>query len=299
MRERSGSAAISGSRSAGSDCQTRSDSPSCSWIRPKIEAAPSQPSLSWIAATPRAFATRMPSRVASTHSSSVTVTKRSRKRQADSSRRIPVGSPSGAALDDAARLVEIAAGAGEAGRVEPERVVVLRPQGRRRLSGDRVERGSGRRPPPRPRPASRCRGSSFTAAWVRRDERQRRRQRVRLLEADVVARERPRREVDVRVGERRQHAAAGEVDPLGRRQRPLVGADAAGDERPRDRERTAGRQRRVERADDAVVEDHAGSTAGSSRRCSDRARRRRPGPCSRGEVPRAAGAGPTSGRGTP
>ena len=36
-----------------------------------------------------AFARRIPSRVAATHSSSVTVTKRSRKRQADSSRRMP------------------------------------------------------------------------------------------------------------------------------------------------------------------------------------------------------------------
>ncbi len=64
-----------------------------SWIRAKIAFAPSQPSLSWIAATPRPFATLIPSRVASTHSSSVTVTNRSRKRQADSSLRIPVGSP--------------------------------------------------------------------------------------------------------------------------------------------------------------------------------------------------------------
>ena len=76
-------------------------------MRPKIAAAPSQPSLSWIAADPAAFATRMPSRVASTHSSSVTVTNRSRKRHADSSRRTPVGSPR-VALDDAAGYLQVA-----------------------------------------------------------------------------------------------------------------------------------------------------------------------------------------------
>ena len=42
--------------------------------RPKIAGAPSQPSLSWIAPTPRAFASLSPSRVAATHSSSETVT---------------------------------------------------------------------------------------------------------------------------------------------------------------------------------------------------------------------------------
>ena len=197
MRDRSGSAATSGSRSAGSDCQTRSDSPSRSWIRPKMEAAPSQPSLSWIAATPRAFATRMPSRVASTHSSSVTVTKRSRKRHADSSRRIPVGRAVRVALDDPARNVEVAAGGGQARRVEPERVVVLRPQrgGRRPCHG--VER-SGRRPlgPGRVAPAGTA-DPGAAAPGVVGNERQSRRDRVGALEVDVVARERPGGEVHV------------------------------------------------------------------------------------------------------
>ena len=88
---------------------------------------------------------RMPSRDASTHSSSVTVTKRSRKRQADSSRRTPVGAPVRVALDDAARHVEVACGPGERRAVEPERVVVLRPQRGRRVAGDGVERRRGRR----------------------------------------------------------------------------------------------------------------------------------------------------------
>jgi hypothetical protein len=49
--------------------------------------------LSWIAVTPRAFASRIAEREASTISSSVAAAWRSRKCQHDSSRRTPVGSP--------------------------------------------------------------------------------------------------------------------------------------------------------------------------------------------------------------
>src|SRR6476659_5000841 len=48
------------------------------------------------------------------------------------------------ALDDASVNLEIAAGAGERSRVEPERVVVLRPERGRPLPGDLVERAARR-----------------------------------------------------------------------------------------------------------------------------------------------------------
>ena len=62
----------------------------------------------------------------------------------------------------------------------------------------------------------------------------------------------------MRVGEGGEDAAAAEVDDLGGRERRLVRPDAARDAVARDRERPGERQRRVERADDAVIEDHLG-----------------------------------------
>ena len=168
----------------------------------------------------------------------------------------PRRSPVGVALDDPAGLVEVPACAREAGGVEPERVVVLRPERGRRVSRDRVERrrrmvGSGhaasRQPVPR---------IQVPRARVAGDERERCRDRARLLEPHVVSRQRPGRKVDVGVGECRQHAAAREVDALRRREHPLVRADPARHDRPCDRQCPARRQRGVERADDAVVEDH-------------------------------------------
>ena len=53
---------------------------------------------------------------------------------------------------------------------------------------------------------------------------------------------------------------------LGRRERGLVRADAAGDELARDRERARLRQRGVEGADRAVLEDHARNPIGPGRR---------------------------------
>ena len=74
-----------------------------------MPGAPSHPSLSWIATTPRLAAMRRPARVASTNSSSLGIAKRARNCHADSSRRIPVGSPGLVALDDAALDLEVAA----------------------------------------------------------------------------------------------------------------------------------------------------------------------------------------------
>ena len=63
----------------------------------------------------------------------------------------------------------------------------------------------------------------------------------------------------MRIGEGGEDAAAAEVDSLRCRQSALVGADAADDPIPRDREGRRGRQRRVHRPDDAVRDDHARS----------------------------------------
>ena len=82
-------------------------------------------------------------------------------------------------------------------------------------------------------------------------------QRGASVELDVPLRERPRREVDVRVGEARQNAPTAEVDRVRARERRLVHADAARDPIPGDPERRSRRQRRVERANRPVPEDHA------------------------------------------
>jgi hypothetical protein len=69
--ERRPRARSSSSRSQGKDCHTRTPSSPARWSRSNTSNAPSQPSLSWIATTPREAATRIPSREASTISSTV------------------------------------------------------------------------------------------------------------------------------------------------------------------------------------------------------------------------------------
>ena len=96
------------------------------------------------------------------------------------------------------------------------------------------------------------------------DARERLLERRCSFELDVSLRQRPRREVDVRVRERRQDAAAPKVDPIRGGEGRLVRPDAAGDAIPCDRECRRGRQRRVQRADDAVRDDHARSVNGRS-----------------------------------
>ena len=141
------------------------------------------------------------------------------------------------------------------GRVEPERVRVLRPERGGRVAGRRVELRAGvgssppnRQPSPRIQPPAPGAGA--------RDERERLLDGRAALEPHLRLRERPGREVDVRVGEPGHDGAPAEVDRLGRGERRLVDADAAGDPPARDRERALRRQRRVERADEAVLEDH-------------------------------------------
>ena len=89
-----------------------------------------------------------------------------------------------------------------------------------------------------------------------RDARDRFVERARSLEPHLPLRERPLQEVHVRVGEAGDDAAAAEIHDLRRCERRLVSADAAGDPVAGDRERPRDGQRRVEGADDAVLEDH-------------------------------------------
>ena len=60
----------------------------------------------------------------------------------------------------------------------------------------------------------------------------------------------------MRIRQSRNHRVPAEVDHLGRGQRCLVHPDAAGDRVARNRERTLGRELRIEGADDPVLEDH-------------------------------------------
>ena len=105
-------------------------------VAARSASAPSQPSLSCTATTPRRFASFMPARIASTYSSSaivdVALAELPRRLLAQHAGRLAAL----VALDDAARHLEVAVRAGERGRVEPERVVVLRDQRGRDVAGD-------------------------------------------------------------------------------------------------------------------------------------------------------------------
>jgi hypothetical protein len=78
----------------------------------------------------------------------------------------------------------------------------------------------------------------------------------RVLEADVALRDRPGREMHVRVVESRQDAAAAEVDAVGRGEGSLVRADAAGDPVAGDGHGPRDGQSRVERPGGSIFEDH-------------------------------------------
>jgi len=163
------------------------------------------------------------------------------------------------ALDDAAGHLEVAVRERERGGVEPEGVIVLRDQAGRQVAGDRVEivpRRLACRLPVAAAPAV----PTQPTAGARGDAVQpgkRFFERCAAIEVDLVLRERPCREVDVRVGEAGHDDAAAEIDDLGRRERRLVHADPAGDAAAGDRERALCRHLRVERPDEAVFENHA------------------------------------------
>ena len=262
IREWTPSDSSSGRRSYGIDCQTLSDSPWPAAMRWKIPGAPSHPSLSWIAVTPRRRSEPQP---LARRFHKLVLRHRSEPR-AELPRGFLPQDPGRLSLfvplDDAAFDVEVTAGSRERGGVEPQRVVVLREERGGRLSCHFVEgflRGLdvplGRAPAGAANPAS--------LSGMRPDALERLRERRHALEPHVALRERPGREVDVRVREPRDDAAPAEVDDVGRRQRGLVDADAAGDARSRDRERARDGQRLVHRAHDAVIQDHG---ADSSRR---------------------------------
>ena len=103
-------------------------------------------------------------------------------------------------LDDAAVDLEISLGKGERGRVEPERVVVLRPEGDRSRSCDLVERLPRRLDLP-------CCGAPAGTAdpvavtWMSPHTLEALGHRRRRVQRDVAPGERPGREVDVRIGE--------------------------------------------------------------------------------------------------
>ena len=165
------------------------------------------------------------------------------------------------ALDDAAGHLEVAVGLGQSRGVEPEGVVVLRHQCDGHVARDRVERllASAPRRAPTRRSASRGRAASCPLGTSRDrpgDARERIVERRGAFEPDLTLRERPGGEVDVRVRESREDAAPAQVDPVRARERGLVGADPAGDALAGDREGGRFRERRVEGADDAVLEDH-------------------------------------------
>jgi hypothetical protein len=164
------------------------------------------------------------------------------------------------ALDDASRHLQLRVRARERRRVEPEGVVVLGHEGDRHVARDGVEgllrRLDGRRPLAAA-PAQAAQPAPARDVGERAgDACQRLVQRGGAFEPDLALRESPGGEVDVRVRESRQDAAAAEVDPVRAGEGGLVRADPAGDALPRDREGRRLRERRVERADDAVLEDH-------------------------------------------
>ena len=243
-------------RSCGTDCQTRSVSPSCSPILWKMPAAPSQPSLSWIATTP--LDAREPQAVAGRVHELVLA--RHREAGAELPCRLlaqDAGRLAGSVpLDDASLHLQVAVGERERGGIEPERVVVLRPEQRRSVSGRRVESLLRRLRVPLGRSPARP-ADPAPVARMAPDALERLLEPRHALEPHVALRERPRRKVDVRVREPGHDTPPTEVDDVRCGEDGLVNPHAAGDPIPGDGERTRRGQRRIHGADDAVLQDHA------------------------------------------
>ena len=160
------------------------------------------------------------------------------------------------AFNDTAVDLQVAFRACECRRVEPRRVVVLREEERRRVSRDGVERrGRGLLVPLGGAPAVPAYPGAVSG--MRAHSLERVREAGRPFELHLALRDRPRREVDVRIGEAGKDAAAAEIDDIRAGKRQLVRPDAARHVRSGDRERASRRQRRIHSADDAVLEDHA------------------------------------------
>ena len=227
---------------------------------------------------PRAAASFSPRRIASTYSSAEARRCRAWKRHADSSRRTPVGSPRASRSTTppaTSRSPPASASAAELSQSEwPSFATIaaghvarhLVEQLLRRLAAAPVaaapaapaqhaargrarRRGCGRAP----RRATRCRRGSPAAA------------RAPSVGKCTCASLKPG-----------QHDAPAEVDDVRRGERGLVDADAARDPLARDRERALRRDLRVERPDEAVLEDHRARESRccvASARRSERARR--------------------------
>ena len=136
--------ASSSALSAGSDCQTRRPSAPSASSRCQKRRAPSQPSLSCTAVTPR--------EAASLHARAhrldvlvvggldVAVAELPARLLTQDARRLAVL----VSLDHAAGHLQIAVGEGERGRVEPDRMRVAGHQRDRPVGDDRVQRALGR-----------------------------------------------------------------------------------------------------------------------------------------------------------
>ena len=164
-------------------------------------------------------------------------------------------------LDDAAVGLQVTVRLRQSGRVEPQRVVVTGHERRRRVSRDGVERLASRLdrrrpvtapPAPAPQPAAGLDGPDRVAHSGHGFLEGR-----RAFEPHLTLSGRPRREMHVRVVEARHDTASAEVDALRAGQCRLVRADASRDAFARDRQGPRGRHGRVERVDDAVVQDHS------------------------------------------
>ena len=133
------------------------------------------------------------------------------------------GLPAGVALDDTARHLERLVRTLKCGAVHPQGVVVPRHQRRRHRAGRAVERGAlGRVRPVALAPAEPAQPAARRHARERRlDALERLVTGADALEASLVEPERPGGEVDVRVREAGEDAAAAEIDPTGVRGRPL------------------------------------------------------------------------------
>ena len=158
-------------------------------------------------------------------------------------------------LDDSAFDLEISLRESERRRVQPQRVQVLRPERGRRVTRELVQRLlRGLSFPLRRAPA--LAAYPATSRLVGTYPLERLGERADAVEPQVTPAERPGREVDVRVREAGDDAAAAEIDHLGRGKGLFVDTDPAGDSLPRDRKCTCNRKRCVHGADDPVIEDH-------------------------------------------
>ena len=192
-------------------------------------------------------------------------------RHAASSRSTPVGSPRRVALDDAALDLEVAARERERGGVEPERVVVLRDQRRGPVAGDRVEIVLRRSAARRSSRASR-------QPWPRSHAPSRGPRRARRARAPRRATPQPSSRTSCCATAHVGKWTCESVKP-GRTQRPprstvsgLASAVSCTPTPPAMRSPAIAsarddRQRRIERADDAVLEDHVPSLR-EEQRCS-------------------------------